>query len=86
MNTDQLYLEGNNGGDYLVIKPLPSGCVHLIVGHCCVRNIHHIVPVEFITAILSTAVIKHGSVQAAIKAIDWPKDFTKELATQVEER
>lgn len=77
-------IEGNNGGDYLEIKPLEGNLVRLEVGHCCVVTIEHIVPVEFITAMLTDAVLKHGSIQNAIQAISWPKDFTEQLATQVQ--
>lgn len=77
-------IEGNNGGDYLEIKPLGGNLVRLEVGHCCVVTIEHIVPVEFITAVLTEAVLKHESIQAAIKATEWPKDFTEQLAAQVQ--
>ena len=86
MNTNRLHLEGNNGGDYLVIEPLPDGRIHLEVGHCCVVDIDHIVPVEFITSVLSAAVIEHGSVQAVMGAMRWDHDYTEHLVAQVEKR
>ena len=86
MNPNRFYIEGNNGGDYLVIEPLPDGRIHLEVGHCCVIGIDHIVPVEFITSVLSAAVIEHGSVKAVMESMRWDRDYIEQLVAQIEER
>lgn len=80
-----LRIEGNNGGDYLEISPASDNLVLLEVGHCCVVTIQHIVPVEFITAVLARAVLEHNTVQGAITALPWGQtgDFTAQLAAQV---
>lgn len=49
----RFYMEGNNGGDYIQLEQVSEDTVHLKVGHCCVVIFDHIVPVEFLTSILS---------------------------------
>lgn len=53
----QIRVEGNKGGDTLDIEALEDGRLKLVVGHCCVREIRHSVPVEFVTALLTRAVL-----------------------------
>lgn len=78
----EIYLEGNSGGDNILIKPLEDGRVHLRVGHCCVYVIDHVVPVEFLTAILATAIT--NTVEDAMKSINWPSEFIDELCGKIE--
>lgn len=78
-----LRIEGNNGGDYFEIEPIKDNLVRLRIGHCCVVSIDHIVPVEFITATLTESILRHDTVQDAIRAIAWSEDFTNKLADQV---
>lgn len=78
-----LRIEGNNGGDYLEISSAGNNLVLLEVGHCCVVTIRHIVPVEFITAVLARAVLEHNTIQGAITALPWAGVFTEKLAAQV---
>jgi hypothetical protein len=80
---NRLYIEGNNGGDYLQIEPLDDNLMRLEVGHQCARNIEHVVPVEFVTAVLTAAVLEHDGIEGAIMALDWPQEFKEKLATQV---
>jgi hypothetical protein len=80
-----LRIEGNGGGDYLSLQSVGDNRVRLEVGSCCVTTIRHIVPIEFITAMLVDAAIKHGSIQAAIQATSWPQEFKDTLVAQVEE-
>lgn len=79
-----IYLEGNGGGDTLDIKALDDGRVELIIGHCCVREIRHIVPVEFITAVLTKAVLSAGGVIEAMQSIGWDQDYTDKLVAKIE--
>jgi hypothetical protein len=81
---EQISLEGNNGGDILNIKILSDDRIGLAVGHCCVMVINHIVPVEFITAILSKAVIDAGGVAEAMKLVGWSQEYINELVSQTE--
>lgn len=79
-----LRIEGNNGGDYLTIKPLGGNLVALEIGHCCVVTIRHVVPIEWITAVLTEDVLQHENVKDAVNALGWSKDFTSQLAAQVQ--
>lgn len=82
----EIYVEGNNGGDYLKIALAGENLVRLEVGNCCVHTITAIVPVEFITGVLTDAVLRHnGDVPGAIMALDWPDDFKRCLCAQVQE-
>ena len=61
-----LYIEGNNGGDYLRLKPLGDNLVQLEIGNCCVVTISQVVPVEFITAALTDVAVRYSSIESAI--------------------
>lgn len=80
---DRLYIEGNNGGDYLELRPLPDGRVYMELGHCCVKLVSHTVPVEFITGVLGKLLVPL-SVEDAMRGVDWPKDFIDKLVAQIE--
>lgn len=82
----RILLEGNNSGDRFRIRTLQDGRIHLEVGHCCVTEINHIVPVEFLTAVLTYAVLDAGGVEKALDNIIWPKEFVEELVNQIEKR
>lgn len=83
MSTGRLYVEGNNGGDFLEIVPLDDNLIHLEIGHCCVKSIRAIVPVEFVTAILTNAVLEHNGIKEAMMSVNWPDEFKIELTSQI---
>jgi len=85
MNNRQhyFYAEGNNGGDYIKISNVKDNMVLLEVGNCCVHTIMHYVPVEFVTLVLTNAVIEHGSIEKVIEASNWPIDFKQNLIDRV---
>lgn len=76
--------DGNKGGDILTIYDNCDGTVHLWSGHCCVVTINKVVPVEFITAILSQVMLEHNNdIDSIIDGFDWDEEFKKELKTKV---
>lgn len=77
-----LLIEGNRGGDYLKIETLGGNLIRLEVGHCCIIVIRHIVPVEFVTAMLFAAVEKNN-VEDAMRSAPWPTDFVEKLCSQI---
>lgn len=81
----KIRVEGNKGGDTLDIEALEDGRLKLVVGHCCVREIRHIVPVEFMTALLTRAVLDAGGVVEAMKKVGWDQEYTESLVAQIEE-
>lgn len=74
----RLYVEGNNGGDYIEIYDLGNGIVDLQVGHCCVNYINQIVPVEFITTTLAK-IVEDREIIDVIKAIGLDAEYTLSL-------
>ena len=76
--------EGNNGGDILEITKLDAGLLLLKLGHNCVFSINHIVPVEFITAILAKAVLDADGVENAMKTADWPDGYLDKLVAKIQ--
>ena len=46
--------EGNKGGDYLRLRLVKENLVDVEVGHCCVVTVRKRMPVEILTAIIST--------------------------------
>lgn len=84
--TKEIYIEGNNGGDYLKITKLENNLLHLEVGNCGVVTVRHIVPVEFLTILLTEATT-YDSIQEIILKY-WGNrpdnvDFARSLAEQV---
>lgn len=81
---NHICIEGNNGGDFIAITDLGDGRIILESGSSCVRTIDAIVPVEFITAILSEAIIKYdGNINAVIDSFGWSQGFKDQLKTKV---
>lgn len=62
-----------------------DGRLNINISHCCVHTMNHTVPVEFVTAVLSKAILDAGGVEQAIRNIGWGKEFTDELIAQIEE-
>ena len=81
---DEFMTEGNNGGDIFLIRHLQDGRVSLKVGHCCVYEIDHIVPAEFLTSVLVNAVLDAGGVTEAMKKVGWPAEYVERLVKQIE--
>jgi hypothetical protein len=75
------YSEGNNGGDNIQLTNLGDGLVHLKVGHCCVYTIDHVLPVEWLTLVLSKAA--EGDFTEPLQKSGWPKDFTDKLVAKI---
>jgi len=49
--------QGNNGGDYVKISQTvgqsKESCLNIEVGHCCVVTLRAVVPVEFLTSLIT---------------------------------
>jgi hypothetical protein len=85
-----LYLEGNKGGDYIELKQYNPqkgiSTVYIEVGLCCVRNIQHQLPVEFLTTLISNALMEaNGDVEKMVLNVmgDFNKEYATERASQV---
>jgi ABC-type uncharacterized transport system auxiliary subunit len=84
MSYNNFYAEGNNGGDYFHIQQLDSGDIHLEVGHCCVKVVDSIIPIEFLTLALSEIVVSsEGGIKQYIEGSSWSDDFKKELLSKL---
>jgi len=81
---NRFYAEGNNGGDHIIIENIDNdestGMVKLTIGHCCVHTIEAIVPVEFITAVLTQAA--HDGLQESMKKA-WSTEYGILLAEKI---
>lgn len=81
-----VFADGNNGGDYVKIIDLEDGTVILESGSCCVNSISAIVPVEFLSAILSKTMMEHNQdIESVIDSFEWSKEFKAELKAKVKE-
>lgn len=87
--SERIYVEGNNGGDYLLMRPLGDNRVFLEIGSCCVVTIRHIVPIEFVTGALTEFILKAGraysqeNMEDAFRKLGWQNDFRDKLLSQV---
>ena len=75
--------EGNKGGDFINIKNVEEGSVYLKVGNCCVCTIDSVVPVEFLSMLLTREVLEYGSIEGVIDSFTWPDKFKEELKSKV---
>ena len=81
-NTKTLYLEGNNGGDYLRLESLDDGTVRVDCGHCCVPMFDAVVPVELLTTLIAQAVLEHPHPKDLMEHL-WPGEHGRVLAEKV---
>jgi len=55
--TAQANMVGNKGGDYITITQTKAqaqrSCFFIEVGHCCVVTLRAVVPVEFLTSLIT---------------------------------
>lgn len=79
-------MEGNQGGDYLLIQTVDEkrGIVHIECGHCCVKFVDHILPIEMVSHIIHDGFLKytgdHGiSSEDMIKGSNWPERLKTEM-------
>jgi len=75
---------GNNGGDILTIYDKQDGTLYIHSGHCCVTTMACIVPVEFLTALLSQIMFQNNNdINAIIDSFNWDSQFKNNLKTKV---
>ena len=75
---------GNNGGDLLELYDNLDGTLYLKSGHCCVMTIEKIVPIEFITALLSKVMLEHNNdINSIIDSFGWKQSYKDELKKKV---
>lgn len=79
-----IHAEGNNGGDFIEIEDLNDGTVSLKVGHCCVMSVDTIVPVEFLTHIITWKMLEYNNdINKLIDSFEWNKDYKDKLKSKV---
>lgn len=84
-DVSSINVEGNNGGDILEIVDNKDGTIYLRSGHCCVISVDKIVPVEFLTAIISEVMLNHNNnVNEVIDSFGWSQEFKDSLKLKVE--
>ncbi|QUH21838.1 hypothetical protein [Alkaliphilus sp. B6464] len=80
-----VYADGNNGGDFIKIENMKNGTISLKSGSCCITSIDAIVPVEFLTAILSDKMLEHnGDINSIIDSFGWSKEYKDNLKSKVQ--
>lgn len=73
----EMYLEGNNGGDYLKIEELSDSLIRVEVGHQCVARGPVVIPVEVLTSVLMD--VMSDGWEKHLHKVGWPRDFEDEL-------
>ncbi len=75
---------GNKGGDILDIVLRDNELLHIRSGHCCVMTIDKVVPVEFMTALLSKVMLENDNdIGKIIDSFDWSQEYKDELKKKV---
>lgn len=83
---NKIFAEGNKGGDFIEMTLLENGRVYLRVGSCCVTTIDSVVPVEFLTGVLTEAMLSNGnSIHTVIDSLIWSQEYKDELKEKVSE-
>jgi len=79
-------MEGNKGGDYLLVKIVDEklGLMHIECGHCCVKSVDYVLPIEIVCHIITDSFLhytgEHGmSAEDMIKGSNWPERFKNEM-------
>lgn len=89
--SDELYLEGNKGGDYIRItqneEQKDKNLCYLEVGSCCVKTIESVVPIEFITMALTKCVLQseYRDLPDIVRDVmkGWPEVFVEERVSHI---
>ena len=83
-------MEGNKGGDYLYLEQISDNMLSIEVGNCCVTSIHHIIPIEFLTALLvevgmEAAPDTHQDIciEMAKKYLRWDNKYKQQLINKI---
>lgn len=74
-----IYVEGNNGGDYLKFAATRDGRLYLEVGHCCVVTVQKILPAEMLTSLLTSMFEKPQW------PLPWGSKFNSQILSKVED-
>lgn len=75
---------GNNRGDFIEVEELGEGILHIRIGHRCVTTLDEIVPIEFLTAILSQTMLQNNNdVLKIIDGFTWSAEFKEVLKNKV---
>lgn len=80
-------LMGNKGGDIFQVIDNQDGTIHLRVGSSCVTIIDQIVPVEFLTGIISNYMLDNDcDLKKIIDSFRWDELFKNELKNKLHGR
>ena len=83
---NKIFAEGNKGGDFIEITCLENDRVYLRVGSCCVTTIDSVVPVEFLTGVLTEVMLEHdNNIYSVIDSFGWSQEYKDELKEKVSE-
>ncbi len=80
-------LTGNKGGDIFQVVDNQDETIHLRVGSSCVMIIDQIVPVEFLTGIISNYMLDNDcDLNKIIDSFKWDELFKNELKNKLHRR
>ena len=78
-----IYLQGNNGGDFIEIKQIDDDKIHIFSGSSCVISINATVPIEFITKVVEKAMLDNNfDVKKIIDTFGWDKTYLEKLKSK----
>jgi len=82
IHVDDFYIDGNNGGDYLLLKKTDQDdMVELEIGHCCVKSLRVKVPLPVITLLFHEAFWEEDLKELVRN--NWPTPYGEELAKRI---
>lgn len=93
-NQKYFFAEGNKGGDYVRLFQTPeqekNDTIELEIGHCCTIPFHAVVPVEFLTTLITHFMFNADGNKDLVENMrelfaDWSKDFKEQLLAKVKE-
>lgn len=80
----KISVQGNNGGDYLLLRKVSENSLFIEVGHCCVVTLQVIVPTEVITGLFSGLTEGCGFKEAVAKFLPWDEEFNEQIINKIE--
>ena len=82
---DKIYIEGNNGGDFISIKHIKDNLIKLEVGDCCVYIFNHEIPVEILASFLAKISYALEDEKTLLKELGWDSNskYNYDLLKQI---
>jgi hypothetical protein len=89
-NRNLFNMDGNKGGDYIIIEEVSYGMCHIEVGHACVVIFDKVVPLEYLTSVFNGVIMENCKTVKEDYALtlydkfsDWKEPFKSKVRSKI---